>query len=63
METPIYDYLRNYAASGTIRCHMPGHKGRSCAGELSSAFSLDITEISCADSLFEAEEDGGSGRR
>lgn len=55
METPIYDYLRNYAASGTVRCHMPGHKGRSCAEELSSAFSLDITEISGADSLFEAE--------
>ena len=29
METPIYDFLRSYAASGGLRAHMPGHKGVS----------------------------------
>ena len=27
METPICDFVRKYAGSGTIRAHMPGHKG------------------------------------
>ncbi len=51
METPIYDFLKNYSASGTLRCHMPGHKG--IIGEL--PYQLDITEIKGADSLFEAD--------
>ncbi len=50
METPIYDFLKNYSSSGTLRCHMPGHKGMG--GEL--PYDLDITEIKGADSLFEA---------
>ena len=55
MDTPIYDFLTAYSAGGMVRCHMPGHKGHYPTNELSSAFSLDITEISGADSLFEAE--------
>ena len=55
METPVYDYLKKYAASGTVRCHMPGHKGHSAEDHLQSAFALDITEIEGADSLFEAD--------
>lgn len=55
MDTPIYNFLRDYAASGTIRSHMPGHKGRSILPELSALYSLDITEINGADSLFEAD--------
>lgn len=51
MNTPIYDFLCSYADSGTLRCHMPGHKGRGA----SPAAGLDITEISGADSLFEAD--------
>ncbi len=51
MDTPIYDFLRDYASSGTVRCHMPGHKGRGA--DLGTA--LDITEICGADSLFEAD--------
>lgn len=51
METPIIDFLRKYADSGTLRCHMPGHKGR---GSEELSFPLDITEINGADSLFEA---------
>jgi len=48
---PICDFARRYEKSGTLRLHMPGHKGvpfMGCEG-------LDITEIKGADSLFEAE--------
>ncbi len=55
METPIFDFLTNYANSGTLRMHMPGHKGLAPIESLSSAYELDITEIAGADSLFEAE--------
>ena len=27
MTTPIVDFERSYAKSGTARLHMPGHKG------------------------------------
>ncbi len=55
METPIYDFLRGYAESGTLRAHMPGHKGVSPEGKLAELYRLDITEIKGADSLFEAD--------
>ncbi|MBP0954542.1 MAG: amino acid decarboxylase [Oscillospiraceae bacterium] len=45
MTTPIADFLDRYAKSGTVRGHMPGHKGQ---------YPHDITEIKGADSLFEA---------
>ena len=58
MSTPICDFLRDYAASGISRFHMPGHKGMdlqmSADGESSLSYSHDITEISGADSLYEA---------
>lgn len=47
MNTPIHDFLINYAEKNMIRCHMPGGKG------LNNPF--DITEIDGADSLFEAD--------
>ncbi len=46
--TPILDFVRNYAASGAARLHMPGHKG---AGPLGCE-ALDITEIDGADELY-----------
>ena len=52
MDTPIIDFLEKYNASGTLRCHMPAHKGKVGFG---FDLSDDITEISGADSLFEAE--------
>lgn len=55
METPIYDFLVRYASSGTFRAHMPGHKGKAPVKELEQLYSLDITEIKGADSLFESE--------
>lgn len=51
MNTPIADFVRRYAASGTARLHMPGHKGRAFLG----CEALDITEIAGADSLYEAD--------
>ena len=50
MNTPIADFVRRYAASGTARLHMPGHKGRAFLG----CEALDLTEIAGADSLYEA---------
>lgn len=55
MNTPIYNFVNSYAKSGTVRAHMPGHKGRSPAGcGFGTAFPYDITEINGADSLYEA---------
>ena len=54
MDTPIYDFLRSYAGAGTVRCHMPGHKGRELFPD-GLGTALDITEINGADSLFEAD--------
>lgn len=50
MTTPVADFVRRYAASGTARFHMPGHKGRAFLG----CEALDITEIDGADALYEA---------
>lgn len=50
MDTPICDFVRQYAESNTLRLHMPGHKGTAFLG----MESLDITEIDGADSLYEA---------
>ena len=51
MDTPICDFVREYARSNTCRLHMPGHKGTDVLG----MERLDITEIRGADSLYEAE--------
>ena len=51
MKTPIADFVSAYAASGTARFHMPGHKGKGPLG----AEALDVTEIHGADDLFHAE--------
>lgn len=55
MNTPICDFLMQYAESEMLRCHMPGHKGGLAGNSFpSDLFRLDITEISGADSLFES---------
>ena len=51
MKTPIADFVRAYSNSQTSRLHMPGHKGASFLG----CESFDITEISGADALYEAD--------
>ena len=48
MTTPILDFVRRYADSGTLRLHMPGHKGVPTLG----CEGLDITEVAGADSLY-----------
>ena len=50
MDTPICDFVRDYAENDNIRLHMPGHKGKNLLG----MEALDITEIDGADSLYEA---------
>ena len=49
--TPIVDFVRRYAQSGTCRLHMPGHKGQSLLG----FEPWDITEIKGADELYGAD--------
>lgn len=51
MKTPICDFVRKYANSDSVHLHMPGHKGISFLG----CEHLDITEISGADSLYDAK--------
>lgn len=51
MDTPIADFARACAESGSLRLHMPGHKGRALLGPE----PLDITEIPGADVLYRAE--------
>lgn len=51
MSTPVNDFVRKYAESGTVRFHMPGHKGKKFHG----MEPFDITEIKGADYLFESE--------
>ena len=55
MNTPVYDFLKKYSSSATLRCHMPGHKGYALSPELQNLYSMDITEICGADGLFEAD--------
>lgn len=54
MQTPVYDFLKQYARQNPVRMHMPGHKGQAPVPELQPAFAMDLTEITGADSLFEA---------
>ena len=50
MKTPIYDFVTRYKDLRPVRFHMPGHKGRGPLG----CEELDLTEITGADSLYEA---------
>lgn len=51
MKTPIYDFVKEYAESNSVRMHMPGHKGKCFLG----FEQFDLTEIKGADSLYEAD--------
>ena len=48
---PICDFVEKYIESESVRLHMPGHKGKQHLG----FEKYDITEISGADSLYEAD--------
>ena len=49
--TPIVDFIHAYNVRHPLRLHMPGHKGVLLTG----CEHDDITEVSGADSLYEAE--------
>lgn len=51
MKTPICDFIKNYISQKNTRLHMPGHKGCGLLGYE----EYDITEITGADSLYEAD--------
>jgi len=51
MNTPIADFVKNYAYEDFARFHMPGHKGNAFLG----CEAYDITEIKGADALYEAD--------
>ena len=51
MNSPIYDFLVNYAEKNATRMHMPGHKGMGPIG----CESYDITEVKGADVLYSAD--------
>ena len=51
MNTPICDFINEYAKKESLRFHMPGHKGKSQLG----FEKYDITEIAGADSLYHAD--------
>lgn len=51
MQTPIWDFVKNYAENGPARFHMPGHKGSAFLG----CEPYDITEVNGADALYEAD--------
>ena len=51
MKTPICDFVKAYAATDTVRLHMPGHKGVSRLG----CEHLDLTEIGGADVLYHSD--------
>lgn len=52
MNTPIYNFVKDYAQSKPVRFHMPGHKGVVTPLNIEKR---DITEIKGADYLFEAD--------
>lgn len=51
MNTPIWDFVNEYAKCDLSRLHMPGHKGKGPLG----FEKYDITEFDGADSLFHAD--------
>ena len=51
MNTPIYDFVKDYVSKNPIRLHMPGHKGSSTDAWMDQASKYDITEIDGADYL------------
>ncbi len=51
MNTPVCDFVNEYVSKNSVRLHMPGHKGLGSLG----FEDKDITEISGADSLYEAD--------
>lgn len=70
MNTPIYDFVKDYVSKDPVRLHMPGHKGVSAidgADAEENAYKYDITEIDGADYLLApsgiiAESEANAGK-
>ena len=57
MPTPLYDALRQYADSGPLRFHMPGHKGIIYQpSDLRWMAPIDVTELPGTGNLYEPGE-------
>lgn len=54
MNTPLYDFAKEYRSKGISRLHMPGHKGIGIMNSDAGNYSMDITEVEGADSLYHA---------
>ena len=53
---PLWDAVRAYGERRTARFHMPGHKGNGAESDpLFPVYQYDITEVTGADSLYEAD--------
>lgn len=52
MNTPIFDFAKEYASSNSVRMHMPGHKGVDTKLGIEH---MDITEFDGADNLWKPE--------
>ena len=48
MNTPIYDFVKEYKEKNALRLHMPGHKGKSVLG----CEAEDITEELISSNLY-----------
>ncbi|MDD6712305.1 MAG: aminotransferase class V-fold PLP-dependent enzyme [Sharpea porci] len=53
--TPVADFIEEYIQDHPVRAHMPGHKGIAPTAKQDIIYSHDLTEITGADSLYEAE--------
>ncbi len=50
---PLFEALAGLAARPAVsRFHMPGHKGRACAGPLDGVFPIDYTELPLTGNLY-----------
>jgi lysine decarboxylase len=57
MPTPLYAALRDFAAKGALRMHMPGHKGKPLPlPELAGVAAIDFTELPPTGNLFQGGE-------
>ena len=52
MDTPVFDMLKDYKNKKRISFAMPGHKGGQGLFDGFSSFSLDVTELSDTDNLY-----------
>ncbi|MDR0963599.1 MAG: PLP-dependent transferase [Clostridium sp.] len=50
----LFNLLHEYAKSGILRAHMPGHKGKSIAQMPANLSEIDVTEVAHFDDLHDA---------